>query len=82
MIERPEQKDAVDARIGKGKAPRVADFGAGELQPVQTCSRLTCLFDVERDGIDQMDAIAQHCEPNRVAPGSAAYIRDRSWSRR
>ena len=63
MIEGAEQQDGVDAPIGPSEPSGVAEPGAGETLLGMLLPHAGGFFDVERDGIDEVDGVALRCQP-------------------
>jgi hypothetical protein len=70
VVERPQEKYGIDTRFRQPKRACVAHLGTGE-----RWSRLDArLFDVERDGIHQVDVVSAFRQPDGVSAWAAADI--------
>jgi hypothetical protein len=76
VVEGPQQKYGIDSRVRQPQSAGVAHLGTGEGLSRQD----PCLFDVERDRIDQVDLISPFGQPDGVSPWTAAYVsHDGGW---
>jgi hypothetical protein len=57
MVERTEEQHCVGTFVGESQHSRIARFSTRERIPALIPGRASCLRDVERDRIDQMDAV-------------------------
>jgi hypothetical protein len=78
VVERPQEKYGIGARVGHPEGARIANLGTGE-----RWSQLdACLFDMKRDRIDQVDLVSALSQPDGIAAWPTAYVcHDGGWSR-
>jgi hypothetical protein len=78
VVKRPQEKHGIDTRVGQSEGAGIADLSTRE-----GWSQLdTCLFNVKRDRIDQVDLVSAFSQPDGISPWPTAYVcHDGGWRR-
>jgi len=74
VIERAQEQHGVHARVGLVEPARVADARAGDRVVRLTRRGPARVLDVLREGVHQVDLVAERREPARVHAGAPAHV--------